>query len=342
MPFRTDVGETCLTRGGVGAMVLLLIAGCAGTGGADNGVTLAPVPEAVFDWTCVADPTSPTGMRLSASPDADSMERANIRAIGDPAPIEEFASNRGEKEGELRTVQALGRTYVSFALPPRPISLDLLVPIGTAEGAIWFKERGTDPTLLYVLLGPNCLFQPYRLQEPQSSAAGSEAHPEAASIPTFAGLPPAGAILQPITVIGPEDTSPQNVRYIGQPTALFLWAPGCIGGDRLLSALPEVQTQTDKLRVRTVFISIDPSPERVQQALGDHSPPMGVTRLTSGSESLSHPALRARHEAGEEIRVGVILPSYILLDDQGRVRASGAWRGIEHLLEQLEHLVVGR
>jgi len=171
-----------------------------------------------------------------------------------------------------------------------------------------------------------------------TTAAAQETSPAEAGFPTFAGLPPAGTLLEPITVVGPDDESLREISYVGQPTVLFLWAPNCFGGERLLGALDELQPQLEERGVMSVFISIDPSSERVQQALGEFRPPMGVTLLASGSESLSHPALRARREAGEKIRVGVLLPSFILLDSDGLVKASGPWRGTEHLLGELKQL----
>jgi len=69
---------------------------------------------------------------------------------------------------EPERLHIFGRTYASLALPPRPIAPDLLEPIGTAEGATWFVERNTNsetPGVLYVLVAPECLFQPYWLSE---------------------------------------------------------------------------------------------------------------------------------------------------------------------------------
>jgi hypothetical protein len=144
--------------------------------------------------------------------------------------------------------------------------------------------------------------------------------PGATAVATFARV---GRPLRPFHFVRGDGRSltPQDVD--GKPVVFLLWAPECLGAQRIVSATDTLRVEAESAGAVLYFVSLDTAVSRVRTTLAGRVRDQDLVFATDWKHVFTDPEIEARYVSGTIF--ATVIPSLVVLDAQGIVRVAEKW-----------------
>ncbi len=178
---------------------------------------------------------------------------------------------------------------------------------------------------------------------PSATAAQDEVPPSIAAqlargeVVGLASLAAVGARLPRFTYPTLDGRTLDSSELDGRPAVLIFWSPTCAGATQVVRQLAALREGASAANARVLLVNVDTVRADARRVLGSEAERTEVVLANGAPAVFTDPARYVGKPAG--LRPALLLPSFLVLDAAGVVRASGMqWNGPAPALQAIAQL----